>query len=784
MTSVLSKQDLSTLDAYWRASNYLAAGQIYLKKNPLLSDPLAPEDIKPRLLGHWGTTPGLNFIYTHLNRLIRRHDLDMIYVIGPGHGGNAVIAQTYLEGSYSERHPEFTQDTTGMQELFKRFSWPYGISSHIDVGTPGAIHFGGELGYSLLHAYGAAFDNPDLIVACVVGDGEAETGPCAGSWHSNKFLNPVKDGAVLPILHLNGYKISNPTFLARMPEDQLEHLFIGYGYKPYFLTGDAPDEMHAGMAEVLEKILEDIHSIQQTARRGDSSKVARWPVLILRTPKGWTGPKIVDGQPVEGSWRSHQIPVSEPRTNPEHLRILEEWLRSYRPEELFDAEGHLRPELQVFTPTADRRMGMNPHANGGMLLKELDLPEFRNYAVKVDRPGCVQASATKVLGDYMAIVFERSESTRNFRLFAPDETASNKVDQTLEVTSKEWEEAVLPTDENLGRGGRVMEVLSEHMLEGWLEAYLLTGRHGILSSYEAFIHIIDSMFNQHAKWLKLAQDIPWRAPIASLNYLLTSHVWQQDHNGFTHQDPGFLDHVANKKSDVVRIYLPPDANCLLAITDRCLKSRDNINVVVAGKQETPQWLTVEEAVEHCARGASIWPWASSGSGRPDVVMACCGDVPTIETLAAVSILRERVPSLRIRVVNVVDLMTLGADNTHPHALENEAFVELFSTDSPVIFAFHGYPSLVHRLIGKRPNQRNFHVHGYLEEGAATTAFDMTVLNGLDRFTLAMGALRHSGIPDVEQNLTFLAGKLDQHRSHVKEHGEDMPEIMDWQWTAG
>ena len=783
MTAIPPDQ-LDKMDAYWRAANYLSVGQIYLKDNPLLDRPLSIDDVKPRLLGHWGTTPGLNFIYTHLNRLITEHDLDMIYVMGPGHGGPGIVAHTYLEGSYSEIYPHIGQSRDGIQRLFRQFSWPYGIPSHVAPETPGSIHEGGELGYSLLHAYGAAFDNPDLIVACVVGDGEAETGPCATSWHSNKFLNPERDGAVLPILHLNGYKIANPTVLARIPQDELESLFAGYGYAPYCLEGDDPALMHRQMAATLDTILAEIRSIQNRARNGSPGERPRWPMLVLRTPKGWTGPKVVDGKPVEGTWRSHQVPLSELRENPDHLRALEDWMKSYRPDQLFDADGGLRPELAALAPRGRRRMGMNPHANGGLLLQPLRLPDFRDYAVKVKPHGRPAAEATRVLGRYLRDVMRLNLEQGNFRLFGPDETASNRLDAVLEATGKTWEAATLPVDEHLARDGRVMEVLSEHMCEGWLEGYLLTGRHGLFSCYEAFIHIVDSMFNQHAKWLKTTRAMPWRQPLASLNYLLTSHVWRQDHNGFSHQDPGFIDHVANKKADVVRIYLPPDANTLLSVTDHCLRSRNYVNLIIAGKQPAPTWLDMDAAVRHCTTGLGIWPWAGNEDGSPDVVMACAGDVPTLETLAAVALLREELPDLHVRVVNVVDLMALQPASEHPHGLGDDDFDALFTVDRPVIFAYHGYPTLIHRLTYRRRNHGNIHVRGYLEEGTTTTPFDMTVLNRMDRFQLAL---------DVIQRVPGLAGvagrasercreALQRHKLYVSEHGEDLPEVKDWTWT--
>jgi xylulose-5-phosphate/fructose-6-phosphate phosphoketolase len=780
----LSPQHLERMHAYWRAANYLSVGQIYLKDNPLLDRPLTLDDIKPRLLGHWGTTPGLNFIYTHLNRLITEHDLDMIYIIGPGHGGPGIVAHTYLEGSYTEVYPYIEQNRDGLKRLFRQFSWPYGIPSHVAPETPGSIHEGGELGYSLLHAYGAAYDNPDLVVACVVGDGEAETGPCATSWHSTKFLDPAQDGAVLPILHLNGYKIANPAVLARISREELKSLFVGYGYAPYYLEGDDPAIMHEQMAVALEAILTEIRRIQHRAREGGSAERPRWPMLILRTPKGWTGPKVVDGKPVEGTWRAHQVPVAELREKPGHLKILEGWMRSYRPDELFDPGGALKPELAALAPKGRRRMGMNPHANGGLLLEPLRLPPFRTYAVNVTRPGQPVSEATRVLGGYLRDVMRLNLEKRNFRIFGPDETASNRLDAVLEVTGKTWEAATLPVDEHLARDGRVMEVLSEHMCEGWLEGYLLTGRHGFFSCYEAFIHIVDSMFNQHAKWLKTSRALPWRRPIASLNYLLTSHVWRQDHNGFSHQDPGFIDHVANKKADVVRIYLPPDANTLLSVADHCLRSRNYVNLIIAGKQPAPTWLDMDAAVRHCAAGLGAWSWAGNDEGDPEVVMACAGDVPTLETLAAVSLLREHVPDLRVRVVNVVDLMALQPQSEHPHGLEDGDFDALFTADRPVIFAFHGYPTLIHRLTYRRRNHDNIHVRGYLEEGTTTTPFDMVVLNRMDRFRLALDAIIR--VP----RLAPMAGAASQrfgeaiqrHKLYVSEHGEDLPEVRNWTWT--
>jgi xylulose-5-phosphate/fructose-6-phosphate phosphoketolase len=785
MSEPLTREEIAQLHDYWRASNYLTVGQIYLKDNPLLERPLTKDDIKPRLLGHWGTTAGLNFIYTHLNRIIKKYDLNMMYIIGPGHGGPGLIAHTYLEGSYSEIYPGVEQNRDGMKRLFRQFSWPYGVPSHVSAETPGSIHEGGELGYSLLHAYGAAFDNPDLIVACIVGDGEAETGALATSWHSNKFLNPERDGAVLPILHLNGYKIANPTVLARIPEEELRCLFEGYGYAPLFLEGADPLEMHQRMAAALETMLRGIQDIQQRARSGNHPGRPRWPLLILKTPKGWTGPKEVDGKPVEGTWRSHQVPVEHVDTNPAHLRILEDWMRSYEPERLFDKNGKLRSELAQLAPTGLRRMGMNPHANGGALLEPLVLPDFWNYAVQVHRPGAVEAEATRVLGGLLRDVMKHNLKKCNFRLFGPDETASNRLSAVYEASPKEWMAEIESVDVDLSADGRVLEVLSEHMCEGWLEGYLLTGRHGFFSCYEAFIHIIDSMFNQHAKWLKTTRQLPWRKPIASLNYLLTSHVWRQDHNGFSHQDPGFIDHVANKKSDIVRVYLPPDANTLLSVADHCLRSRNYVNLIIAGKQLAPQWLDMESAVRHCTAGAGIWEWASNDGGDPDVVMACAGDVPTLETLAAVTLLRESVPDIRIRVVNVVDLMTLQPVSEHPHGLSDEAFDALFTSNRPVIFAFHGYPYIIHRLTYRRRNHDNFHVRGYKEEGTTTTPFDMAVLNQLDRFQLQFEAVRR--IPRLKsmvgQASDHYYEMLQRHKAYVTEHGEDLPEVRNWKWPS-
>ncbi len=785
MPNPLSEPEITALDEYWHAANYLTVGQIYLQENPLLDRPLTKEDIKPRLLGHWGTTAGLNFIYTHLNRLIRTHDLNMMYVIGPGHGGPGIVAHTYLEGSYTELYPNIEQNRDGIKRLFRQFSWPYGIPSHVAPETPGSIHEGGELGYSLLHAYGAAFDNPDLVVACIVGDGEAETGALATSWHSNKFLNPAKDGAVLPILHLNGYKIANPTVLARIPEKELLDLFRGYGYAPRVLQGDDPRKMHQVMASSLEEILQEIRGIQKHAREQHHVSRPTWPLLILRTPKGWTGPKEVDGKQVEGTWRSHQVPVSDVVNNPEHLKILEDWLRSYHPEKLFDEHGRFRPDLAELAPKGQRRMGMNPHANGGILLQPLVLPNFRKHEVKVEKPGAETSEATRVLGHFLRDVMKHNLNTRNFRVFGPDETASNRLEAIYEVTGKEWMAKVLPVDENLTPDGRVMEVLSEHMCEGWLEGYLLTGRHGFFSCYEAFIHIVDSMFNQHAKWLKTTRTIPWRRPIASLNYLLSSHVWRQDHNGFSHQDPGFIDHVVNKKADIVRVYLPPDANTLLSVADHCLRSRHYVNLIIAGKQPAPVWLDMDSAVRHCAKGLDVFEWASNDADDPDVVMACAGDVPTLETLAAVTLLRDLAPGIRIRVVNVVDLMTLQPSTEHPHGLPDEQFDELFTKDRPVMFAFHGYPWLIHRLVYRRRNHDNIHVRGYKEEGTTTTPFDMTVLNQIDRFQLTFDAIRR--IPRfqglVEKTTDWLYANLQRHKEYVMAHGEDLPEILDWKWPG-
>ena len=774
---------LQHMDAYWRAANYLSVGQIYLQDNPLLDTPLTIEHIKRRLLGHWGTTPGLNLLYVHLNRLIKAHGLNMIYVIGPGHGGPGIVAHTWLEGSYTEHYPAIERNRHGMQRLFRQFSWPYGIPSHVSPETPGSIHEGGELGYSLAHAYGAAFDNPDLIVSCVIGDGEAETGALATSWHSNKFLNPARDGAVLPILHLNGYKIANPTVLARISREELTALMRGYGHEPFFVEGDEPALVHQALAATLDTVLARIQAIQHAARLpGAPVQRPCWPMIVLRTPKGWTGPAFVDGRPVEGTWRAHQVPIAEFST-PGHVQQLEAWLQSYRPRELFDDEGQLREEIAALAPTGLRRMGCNPHANGGLLLTALSMPRFRDHAVAVPAPGGVQAEATRVLGTLLREVMRLNADTQNFRLFGPDETASNRLDAVYDVTGKTWLASTEDTDEHLSADGRVMEILSEHLCEGWLEGYLLTGRHGLFSCYEAFIHIIDSMLNQHAKWLKVTRGIPWRKPIASLNYLLSSHVWRQDHNGFSHQDPGFLDHVASKKPAVVRIYLPPDANCLLSVADHCLRSRHYINVIVAGKQPAWQWLDIDAAVAHCSVGAGIWAWASD-EGEPDVVMACAGDVPTQEALAAVMLLREQVPDIRIRVVNVVDLMALQPPSEHPHGLSDRDFDHLFTVDKPVVFAFHGYPALIHKLTYRRRNHANIHVRGYKEEGTTTTPFDMVVLNNLDRFQLTLDAI--SRIPrlsaQVEAATAHYWTMMERHKRYISEHGDDLPEVLDWRWS--
>jgi xylulose-5-phosphate/fructose-6-phosphate phosphoketolase len=785
MTDYLSKEELEKINAYWRAANYLSVGQIYLHENPLLKEQLKLEHIKPRLLGHWGTTPGLNFIYAHLNRVIKAYDLSVIYIAGPGHGGPGLVANTYLEGTYTEFYPDITQDTEGMKKLFGQFSFPGGIPSHVAPETPGSIHEGGELGYSLSHAYGAVFDNPDLIAACVVGDGEAETGPLATAWHSNKFLNPANDGAVLPILHLNGYKIANPTVLARISHEELKDLFIGYGYKPFFVEGSDPEDMHRLMAETLDKVIIEIRAIQEDARVKKIINRPRWPMIILRTPKGWTGPKEVDGLKTEGSWRSHQVPLSELASKPDHIKILEEWMKSYRPEELFDENGRLIHKLSELAPKGIRRMGANPHANGGQLLKGLKMPDFRDYAVEVPKPGQVNAESTRIMGNFLRDVMKLNMDARNFRIFGPDETASNRLGALFEATDKTWMGKTIPEDDHLSPDGRVMEILSEHTCQGWLEGYLLTGRHGFFSCYEAFIHIIDSMLNQHAKWLKVtSKEIPWRRPIASLNYLLTSHVWRQDHNGFSHQDPGFIDHVVNKKADIIRVYLPPDANTLLYITDKCLRSRNFINVIVAGKQPELQWLDMEEAVKHCTSGIGIWEWASNDQGvEPDVVMACAGDVPTLETLAAVDLLRRQVPALKIRVINIVDLMTLQPKEEHPHGLSDKDFDSLFTTDKPIIFAYHGYPWLIHRLTYRRTNHKNLHVRGYKEEGTTTTPFDMVVLNDLDRFHLVSDVIDR--VPKLGDTAAytkqFVRERLIEHRQYITQYGQDLPDIREWTW---
>ena len=786
----LTGTEVATLDRYWRAANYLAAGQIYLMSNPLLTEPLSPDHIKPRLLGHWGTSPGLNFIWAHLSRAITAHDAPMMIVIGPGHGGPAALANTWLEGSYTEVYPSVTRDAAGMHRLFRQFSFPGGVPSHVAPETPGSIHEGGELGYSLAHAFGAAFDNPDLIVTCVVGDGEAETGPDATGWHGCRFIDPARDGAVLPILHLNGYKIANPALLARIPDDQLDALLRGYGYEPVYVAGHEPAVMHQLMAAAVDQCIEKIRAIQEQARTpGETRHVdPGWPLIVLRTPKGWTGPAVVDGLPVEGTWRAHQVPLAEVRTNPAHLAQLEEWLRSYRPQELFDADGRPQADLLGLVPRGERRLGSTPHANGGLLLRDLTLPDFRDYAVPVTAPGAGVSEPTRVLGDLLRDVMRLNSGADNFRIFGPDETESNRLNAVLEVTGKTWEEQTLDTDQNLAADGQVMEILSEHTCEGWLEGYLLTGRHGLFSCYEAFIHIIDSMFNQHAKWLKVSRGLPWRRPVASLNYLLTSHVWRQDHNGFSHQDPGFIDHVVNKKAEVIRVYLPPDANTLLSVADHCLRSRDYVNVIVAGKQPCPEWLDMDSAILHCTRGAGIWEWASSdGDGiEPDVVLACAGDVPTLEVLAATDILRQHLPELTVRVVNVVDLMRLQPATEHPHGMSDAEFNALFTTDRPVIFAYHGYPWLIHRLTYSRAAHDQFHVRGYKEEGATTTPFDMLVMNDMDRFHLVMDVIDR--VPGLNRKAAWLRQQMvdtrARHRAWTREHGEDLPEVRDWTWPHG
>lgn len=782
----LSAKEAEMIDAYWRAANYLSVGQIYLLDNPLLKEALKPEHVKPRLLGHWGTTPGLNFIYVHLNRVIKARNLDMIYIAGPGHGGPALVANVWLEGTYSEYYPDVSCDEQGMKRLFRQFSFPGGVPSHVAPETPGSIHEGGELGYALSHAFGAVFDNPDLIAACVIGDGEAETGPLATAWHSNKFLNPKRDGTVLPILHLNGYKIANPTVLARISHEELENLMIGYGYKPYFVEGSDPETMHKAMAATLDRCCNEIREIQQRARMEDDERRPKWPMIVLRSPKGWTGPKEVDGRKTEDYWRSHQVPFKHVRDNEEYLKLLESWMKSYRPEELFTEEGALKAELQELAPKGKLRMGDNPHANGGLLLRKLRMPDFQEYAIDVPEPGSVIAEAPKPMARFLRDIMQRNAEAANFRVFGPDETASNRLSSLFEETQRVWMGEMLPEDEHLSTDGRVMEILSEHTCQGWLEGYLLTGRHGFFSCYEAFIHIIDSMFNQHAKWLKVTNDeIAWRRPIASLNYFLTSHVWRQDHNGFSHQDPGFIDHVVNKKADVIRVYLPPDANTLLSVTDHCLRSRNYINVIVAGKQPGYQWLDMDAAVKHCTSGIGIWEWASNDTedGDPDVVMACAGDIPTLETLAAVDILRRQIPDLKIRVVNVVDLMTLQPKEEHPHGLRDRHFDDIFTTDKPVIFAYHGYPWLIHRLTYRRTNHKNLHVRGYKEEGTTTTPFDMVVMNDLDRFHLVADVVDR--VPRLRQRAAYVKqyvrDRLIDHKEYICEHGEDMPEIRDWKW---
>ncbi len=784
MKNPLSGKELKLIDAYWRAANYLSVGQIYLYDNPLLKKPLKKDHVKPRLLGHWGTTPGLNFIYVHLNRAINQRDLSMMYITGPGHGGPGLVANAYLEGTYSEIYPNISQDEVGMKRLFKQFSFPGGIPSHVAPETPGSIHEGGELGYAISHAYGAAFDNPDLIVACVIGDGEAETGPLATSWHSNKFLNPATDGAVLPILHLNGYKIASPTVLARISSNVLEHLLSGYGFSPRFVEGSEPEKMHQLMASALDSCFDEIRKIQTQARKNGVKERPRWPMIVLRSPKGWTCPKEIDGKRTEDYWRSHQVPMGEMHENPQHVKILQKWMESYRPKELFDTNGRLKSEIVELAPKGDRRMSANPHANGGLLLRDLRLPDFRDYAIKVTKPGAIMAESTRVMGQFLRDTMKMNLNSRNFRLFSPDENNSNRWQDVLEVTKRTWMADRYPYDDHLAPDGRVMEMLSEHQCQGWLEGYLLTGRHGFFSCYEAFIHIIDSMFNQHAKWLKICRHIPWRRPIASLNYLLSSHVWRQDHNGFSHQDPGFIDHVVNKKAEVVRVYLPPDANTLLSVTNHCLRSRNYVNVVVAGKQPAPQWLNMDAAIKHCTAGIGIWEWASNDKGtEPDVVMACCGDVPTLETLAAVEILHEHAPELKIRVINVVDLMKLQQPSEHPHGLSDQDFDALFTKSKPIVFAFHGYPWLIHRFTYRRTNHNNLHVRGYKEEGTTTTPFDMCVLNDLDRFHLVGDVIDR--VPSLGARAAYakqaIRDKLIEHKQYISKYGEDMPEISGWQW---
>jgi len=781
-TPPLSPPELATLDAYWRAANYLSVGQIYLLDNPLLREPLRIEHVKPRLLGHWGTTPGLNFVYAHLNRVINARELSVLYVTGPGHGGPGLVANTYLEGTYTELYPHIGHDEEGLRRLFRQFSFPGGIPSHVAPETPGSIHEGGELGYSLVHAFGAAFDNPDLLVCCVVGDGEAETGPLAASWHSNKFLDPVRDGAVLPVLHLNGYKIAAPTVLARIPERELRSLLEGYGYAPRFVEGSDPEAMHQLMAATLDEATGEIARIQRAAREQGAQERPRWPMIVLRTPKGWTGPKQVDGLPAEGSFRSHQVPLADLQAKPEHLQALEQWMRSYRPEELFDQGGALRGELAALAPSGELRMGANPHANGGLLLRDLELPDFRDYAVEVPRPAATSSEATRMLGAWLRDVIK--QNPESFRIVGPDETASNRLGAVFEATDRTWEAERRPEDDHLAADGRVMEALSEHLCQGWLEGYVLSGRHGLFNCYEAFIHIVDSMFNQHAKWLKVSREIPWRRPIASLNYLLSSHVWRQDHNGFSHQDPGFIDHVVNKKAEIVRVYLPPDTNCLLSVADHCLRSRDYVNVIVAGKQPALDYLTIEQAIAHCTRGIGVWDWASNDEGaEPDVVLACAGDVPTLETLGAAAILRRELPELKVRIVNVVDLMRLQPDSEHPHGLAEEEFDTLFTTSRPVIFAYHGYPLLIHRLTYRRANHDNIHVRGYKEEGTTTTPFDMVMLNDLDRFHLVIDVIDR--VPNLRERAAHLRQHMEderlRHRAYTREHGDDPPELRDWVW---